>query len=83
MFAAGEDSDVEDLLATTGSYLAAPTSMPSHTINIKACTDLNKEAYMRVITQHMNLHVRQKLAPHMNLHVRQRVTQHMNLHVRH
>ena len=78
MFPAGEDSDVEELLATTGSYLAAPTSLPSHTINIKACTDLNKEAYMRVITQHMNLHVRHKVTQHMNLHVRLKLAQHMN-----
>ncbi|KAH3891965.1 U3 small nucleolar RNA-associated protein 18 homolog isoform X2 [Dreissena polymorpha] len=51
-----EDSDVEDLLQKTGTFLAGSTSLPQGMIQIKSCTDLNKEGYMRTAVKALEFH---------------------------
>ncbi|ESO97326.1 hypothetical protein LOTGIDRAFT_114808, partial [Lottia gigantea] len=38
------DSDIDDLLHSTGDFLASSTSLPAGLIQIKKCTDLNKDS---------------------------------------
>ncbi|WAR02891.1 UTP18-like protein [Mya arenaria] len=51
-----EDSDVEELLQKTGTFLDAPTSLPRGIIQVKPCTDLNKENYMKGGVQALEFH---------------------------
>lgn len=42
-----EDSDVEDILQKTGTFITSSTSLPKTVLQIKPCTDLNKESPQR------------------------------------
>ncbi|XP_055958841.1 U3 small nucleolar RNA-associated protein 18 homolog [Patella vulgata] len=39
-----DDSDVDELLHTTGNFLSSSASLPSGTLQIKKCTDLNRDS---------------------------------------
>ena len=43
-----EDSDVEDLQHKTGDYLSKSASLPKGVLQIKQCTDLNKDYPLKV-----------------------------------
>jgi hypothetical protein len=46
-----EDSDIEDLLQSTGDYITASTSLSKGTIQIKQCTDANRDNPAQVRTR--------------------------------
>lgn len=47
-----DDSDVDDLLQKTGNYLVTSSSLPKGLIDLKQCTDANKEQPSEVRSLH-------------------------------
>ena len=43
-----EDSDLEELQHKTGDYLTTSASLPKGVLQIKQCTDLNKDYPLKV-----------------------------------
>ena len=43
-----DDSDVEEIQHKTGDYLSKSASLPKGVLQIKQCTDLNKDSPLKV-----------------------------------
>ena len=44
-----DDSDIEELQHKTGDYLTKSASLPKGVLQIKQCTDLNKDSPLKVV----------------------------------
>lgn len=51
-----EDSDVEDVLHRTGTYLTTPAYLPKGVIQVKQCTDVNKDAPLQSKVKALEFH---------------------------